>query len=301
MQKSNIKNIARKFRSILKKKKMENVFLKEVEPLDKEKFDGKELVVSLTSIPSRLSNVHLVIDSILKQKKKPNRIVLYMDEDMNKKEIPENLKKLVGFGLEFEFVEDIGPHTKYYYAFQDFPNSLIVTIDDDVYYDDELLEDLINSYNHYPNSVSARRAHKIVFDDSGYPIRYNEWEWEYQELHITPRFDLLATGVGGVLYDPELFNKILFDKSLIIPNVLKQDDVWLKAVENLSKIPVVLSNRAYLPFQIISGTQEFALMEKNVGDSANDIWIRNVILAFKKAGISPNIFQPMFLNQSDRN
>lgn len=44
-------------------------------------------------------------------------------------------------------------HGKYHYAMQDFPNSIIVTVDDDMIYPNDTIESLWNAHVKYPNCV----------------------------------------------------------------------------------------------------------------------------------------------------
>src|SRR5690625_6231368 len=48
------------------------------------------IIVSLTSIPSRLSTVHLTIRSLLAQSHKPQRIVLWLNEKL-RDQVPDTL------------------------------------------------------------------------------------------------------------------------------------------------------------------------------------------------------------------
>lgn len=51
--------------------------------------------------------------------------------------------------------------------------------------------------------------------------------------------DLLATGVGGILYPPHCMDNRLFDIEKIQQLCLYGDDIWLKAMQLLSGTPVV--------------------------------------------------------------
>ena len=41
---------------------------------------GKRIIVSLTSYPARYESLHLVVESMLKQKLKANKVILYLYE-----------------------------------------------------------------------------------------------------------------------------------------------------------------------------------------------------------------------------
>ena len=62
----------------------------------------EEIIVSLTSFPARFSKLHLVIESMLCQTMKPDKIILYLDDDVvvDVEELPDSLKQLREFGLQ---------------------------------------------------------------------------------------------------------------------------------------------------------------------------------------------------------
>ena len=63
--------------------------------------------------------------------------------------------------------------------------------------------------------------------------------WEKRCLSVLePSFDLLATGVGGVIYPPNIFNLSLNDIPKIYLNLLT-DDIYLKFLEIQKGIEVV--------------------------------------------------------------
>ena len=109
--------------------------------------DTPRLIVSLTSWPGRITSVADVIENLLLQTRLPNAIVLYLaEEQFPKREaaLPEALLALLHEGkAELRWcAEDLKPHKKYFYAMQEFPEDLVVTVDDDLRYPPEMLEQL---------------------------------------------------------------------------------------------------------------------------------------------------------------
>lgn len=87
-----------------------------------------EIVVSFTSYPARINQVHYTIYSIFKQTYKPNRVVLYLSaqEFSNKlDDLPQKLLAFCKHGLEIRFVdENYRSYKKIVYALKDFPESI---------------------------------------------------------------------------------------------------------------------------------------------------------------------------------
>ncbi|OVE67764.1 hypothetical protein CCS79_12470 [Clostridium diolis] len=236
----------------------------------------KKIILSLTSYPNRFGNLDLCIKSLLNQSFKPDKLILYLDDTVQDKEITDNILELRKYGLEiYKRPENIKPHKKYYYALKEYPDDIVITVDDDMIYDRNLIKRLIKSYNKYPKAVSAMRVHKIVTDEFGRLKSYNNWENEY-DMIVTPSMQLLATGVGGVLYPPHCMNKEVFNLDNIKKLCLEADDIWLKYMQILNNTPVVFVKSNFIRPTTIDNTQEFALHKTNVLENQNDKFIKQM-------------------------
>ena len=236
------------------------------------------VIVSLTSHPARFKTLHLCIKSILNQKMQPDKIVLYLDKTVSLSSLPHQLIKLQKKGLIIRNIcENIKPHNKYFYAMQEYPNSAIITIDDDVIYPRDLVSSLFTSFLKNPNAVSARRVRRIERDCKGECLPYNLWETKITEKNYDKK-DLLATGVGGVLYPPNSFdfNKPYLQINTIIEQCLLADDIWLAFIERINNIPVCFVPHKNAYFYEIYNPKCFdsALMNKNVLENRNDVYIK---------------------------
>ncbi|HSQ42910.1 MAG TPA: glycosyltransferase family A protein, partial [Fibrobacteraceae bacterium] len=113
---------------------------------------GPDLVVSLTTYPARIGLVHLALESLLRQTLRPDRILLWLaEEQFPQRRLPPQLVRLQQRGLEVLFRKNLGPHTKYLYALQDFTQEIVVTVDDDCFYPPTLLAEL--DYADRPNQA----------------------------------------------------------------------------------------------------------------------------------------------------
>nr|WP_117118411.1 glycosyltransferase [Lactobacillus rodentium] len=250
------------------------------------------IIVSLTSYNKRLASVVLTIKSLLKQTKVPDKIILYLYKD-EKENLPMALTKLVDKNnLKIEWVdEDLRPHKKYYYAMQQFPNDFIITVDDDVIYDKHLIEYLWNSHLNFKKSVIATRAHQITFTNN-LINPYNKWSWNSKSEN-TPRMDLVATGVGGILYPPHLLKKELLTDKEKIKKYIQVDDLWLKNIEVISRVSTVICDGAAILERNridIPHTQATALSNINVNENNNDTALKKLEKEYSfSKGILQNI------------
>ena len=237
------------------------------------KSDKKKIIASLTSYGFRINNSWIAIESIFRQKVKPDKIVLWISKD-DKRYLSNNkfLKKQIKKGLEINFVEDIKAHTKYFYSFQKYPNELIVTFDDDIFYTKNTISELLKTKKIFPNCIVSNRCHEIKFNERERKIKsYNLWQHQISKSHKPSHF-LFATGVGAVLYEPKLFDKEVLNKNAIIEYCEYGDDIWLKIMEIISKIKVVQTRLKLFnghQYRILLSQKE-GLQDINIGANMND-------------------------------
>ncbi len=197
------------------------------------------VIVSLTSYEERFDDLVISLYSLLNQRVKPDRIILWLsDEFEDISNLPYEITRFIKNGLEIRFVKDIRSYTKIIYALKEFPDAVIVTADDDVYYPKDWLAKLYYSYIMRQEDIHCHRAHRVGVED-GNIIPYEKWQKHVEEE--SARFDNFLTGVGGVLYPPNCFTKEVLRDDIFLKNAPYADDVWLWFMALLSgrKIRVV--------------------------------------------------------------
>lgn len=187
-----------------------------------------EVVVSLTTFGSRIYDVYLAIESIMQGSIKPNHIILWLDESFKQKKLPEILRCQERRGLEICYCKDLRSYKKLIPSLKKYPEACIITIDDDVIYNRDIVENLVNSYISNPKNIQANRIHKIVLNSQGKPISYMQWKWNhFDEKHRNLNF---FTGIGGVLYPPHCFNEEVFNENVFMNICKYADDIWFFAM-----------------------------------------------------------------------
>ena len=246
-----------------------------------------KLIVSVTSFPARIGTVYKTLSSIYQQTKLADKVILWLAKPQFPKmdeELPESLLAYKKLGLEIRWVEeDIRPHKKYYYVMQEFPNDLIVTIDDDLTYDPYMLETLFTSYLHFPNAVSAVRTHLMVKDENGKLASYADWPKEFSGVVGVPSMQLFSTSGAGTLYPPRCLYEDAFNMENILKLSLNADDLWLKIMQLRKGTPTVLV-RDNEKLRIVEGTQEVALQNTNVFQDANDVQLHKLLDVYDPDG-----------------
>ena len=268
---------------------------------------NKRIIISLTSFPERMSSIHLCLNSLYNQSLKADTILLWLAKEQfpNKEhDLPNTLAMDAKAGrIELRWCDDIGSHKKYFYAMQEYPNDIIVTVDDDIVYAPDTLEKLYASYIKYPNAISAHRCSLMLFDDKEELLPCSRWILPYEALTDTPSHALMPIGSRGILYPPKLFDKTLFDIDQIKSNCTFEktvffNDTWIKIHALLLDIPVVLVGSSSKSQQIqeaqtkaLKHTESRAL---RMGETEFTIWKRalatNPVLRQKLSNIkhSPN-------------
>lgn len=241
---------------------------------------GRRLVVSMTTYPARIGALEPVLNSLYNQDRKADEILLWLAKEEFpglEQDLPEYLVQLAAQKrLTIRWCDNLKPHKKYFYALQEYPEDLIVTVDDDLLYSSSLLSSLYRSYLQYPKAVSAVRVHLMLFSEDNRILPYNTWIRETDCSLHTPSMQLFATGGAGTLYPPHLFRKEFFDWTAISAHCPIADDLWLKAMELISGVPVVAA-RPREPLQYLPGSQEDALKQINDIQNFNDIQLANII------------------------
>jgi hypothetical protein len=192
----------------------------------------KKVIVSLTSFPAAIPYSKDAIKSILAGNTLPDKVVLYLTFSQFKdNKIPIELMALANNNALFEirnYNEDIRSYRKLIPALKDFPDEIIVTVDDDVSYHKNMLRDLLCLHKQIPYVIIANRAKKIKLN-----APYRQWK-KYRWYHFfTNRlnfsFKNIQTGVGGVLYPPNSLNQEMMDYDLFTEIAPTTDDIWFWA------------------------------------------------------------------------
>lgn len=238
---------------------------------------NKKIIVSLTSYPKRFKYIGLCLKSLLLQKFKPDKIIVYLGSDSKIEDLTDEMLFYENYGIEYRFdkYRNLKPHKKYYYAMLEYPEDIVVTADDDIIYPSDWLDSLVKSYKKYPNSISARRVHFMRFDNQGNLLPYNKWFDQCRSVRKPSKF-LVATGGSGALYPPKSLSSLAFDAMKIEVNCLDADDIWLKAMEMLNYTSVVWVPNIQVAPITIDGDINYALSKTNVEQNKNDYYINKV-------------------------
>ena len=215
---------------------------KEIENFETDDMNSTAIIVSMTSYPERMSDIHFTIYSLLNQTYKPNKVILWLATEQfpqHEKDIPKNVLNLKKYGLVIKWCEDIKSYKKLIPSLKEYPNQYIVTADDDIYYHRNWLENIWKQHKKYPNTIISSRSRKIIFDENNDFCKYGQWKLSTHEEK--PSYLNFPTNGAGTLFCSELLSEEVFNQELFMEICATSDDIWFWAmmVLNKTKISVV--------------------------------------------------------------
>ena len=206
-------------------------------------------IVSLTSFPARIDSAWIPIECMFQQTLQPSRIILVLSrEEFPGTNLPKALRKQQERGLEILWIErNIRSYGKFLPVKRLHPDRDIVTIDDDLFYERNLLAKLVDAAQRHPKAIIGQRGWEIGFErDALLPYR----QWSKARLESPPELTFL-TGVGGIYYPAEVdFCDKLLDEDLAMKICPTGDDIWFWAMARLRNVPAVcLGNNGIRPIR----------------------------------------------------
>ena len=202
-----------------------------------------EIIISLTSFPQRMYELHYTIYSLLNQSVKPSKVILWLGKEQFpnlEDDIPKQVLDLRNNGLTISWYSNIYSYTKLIPTLIQHPDNIIVTADDDIYYETDWLERLLKGHKEHPDCIISHRAHRVKLEKNRI-APYKKWKKRIGPSK--PSFLNFLTGVGGVLYPPKCFYKDITNEELFTKLAPKADDVWFWAMAVLNNTKTFIPKR----------------------------------------------------------
>jgi hypothetical protein len=242
-------------------------------------------IVSLTSFPNRIGSVWIVVESILRQSYKVDKIILWLSKEQfdSLDVLPQKLLAQQKRGLEIRLVDgDIKSHKKYFYALKQYPNDFLITVDDDIIYPTTLVSELIDVNKSYPQSICCHRGHSIKIEN-GKVMPYAFWK--IIKKFGSDKYDIFFTSGGGTLFPPNSLHQEVLNENVFKKYCFNADDVWLNFMSRLNSTNIVKTNY-YSDLLPILNSKNLNLHDLNLGLGENDSQLAAVRnFYFEKFGI----------------
>lgn len=243
----------------------------------------EQVVVSMTSFPAAIHFAAPAIASILRGSVLPDKVVLYLTlSQFGDTPLPDELLGLQRDNPRFEirdYPRDIRSYRKLIPALRDFPEAVIVTVDDDTDYDRDMLASLLAMHRRCPDAVIAHRAKRVLPGEN-----YRKWPkyrwYSFLTKRVIERYSTMQTGVAGVLYPPHVLREDMLDEELFTSLAPTTDDIWFwaAAVANGRKVVPVTFGPHNKP-KGLGKPRELSLKSVNFkhGADANDAALSRIL------------------------
>ena len=243
-----------------------------------------KLIVSLTSFPERMYDLHFTLYSLLNQDLKPDEVILWLAKDQfpnGEADIPKDVLNLKKNGLSIEWCDNIFSYKKLIPALKRYPNQIIVTADDDIFYPVDWLRKLYEEHKKYPDTVIAHRVRRIALENNSI-LEYADWEVSFHEE--PPSYLNFFTGAGGVLYPPNSLDDEVFNCNLAKKLTPTADDIWFWAMAVLNNTKIKSVKDSFTKLTYVNLARDLNMLNQkvlfSVNMAANNEQIGNVLNEF---------------------
>jgi hypothetical protein len=198
----------------------------------------QRIIVSLSTLPSRVGNLYRVLNSILENEIKPDIVYVnipkYSNREKKEYNIPKNVTKLKNVKINI-VDEDFGPITKLYPTLSQETNldDIIICVDDDKEYDKKLISHLLSVSDLYPSECVCVTGWSFI------NLGFVALPISLPINNIIKNVDILQC-YNGVLYKRKFFDsdfkdvinckECLTTDDILISKYLKYKNVSIKSV-----------------------------------------------------------------------
>lgn len=236
-------------------------------------FDG-HVVVSLTSYHKKFPYLESAIRSLLLQNVKPDKLVLWITKE-DFKLLPHSITR---YEREFEHFtieecQDFRSYKKLVPSIEMFPQSSIITADDDIIYPVNWLAQLLDEATLNPGAVVAYRCRNIALDlQTQLPLPYIHWPLVNDGYCSSW---LLPTTGGGVVYPPKSLSTLSCDPSLFLQLAPTSDDIWFYWMARMNGTKICKTSASYNLVNVPK-SHRVGLAQTNIGLSGNDTAVQKL-------------------------
>ena len=241
----------------------------------------EQSIISLTSFPGRIEACCYAIKSLMIQTYQADKIVLWLSsEQFRATSLPEGMKPLIDAGLEIRYCDDLRSHKKYFYALQEQNvHELIITFDDDIIYEKDAIEKLINKHLQFPDAIVCNRGHHIRMNGDRL-MPYNKWELLFEDGVDKPAMAVMPSTGAGCLYPYGCMPKSTFDLELIRQNAWTADDIWMRFNSINNHVKVVRTRKNVATLCNVADSQKEALRIQNDVQGENQKTVDRLLKLF---------------------
>jgi hypothetical protein len=225
---------------ILPRKRRQAAFIRELLAKNRETSHGTpRVIVSLSTLPDRISNLVPTLESMLNQTRVPDEIVLAIPEFSLRQKtryvIPKYLDSYSKVRV-LQCARDWGPATKFIPVIQEElaanrGDTLIMVVDDDRIYPPDALEIYLHYHRELPDGSLCFRGMRMPSD-----LKWIRAQTFFADKIREPKEVAVITGCGSYFIQPRFFDERLWDYSGAPQSAFYMDDIWISGWLDRRKI-----------------------------------------------------------------
>jgi hypothetical protein len=186
----------------------------------------RRLVISLTTMPSRMNQLQPVLNSLIDQDAPADAIVLAVPRMSRREKVPYVVPDFLRASDAVTVLDselDWGPATKLIPALraEKRPDTLILFLDDDNIYPRDLVSNFLAWHRRFPDEALGYRGWSVPesLDTNKARVRF--------ATTISSSIPVdVVTGTWGVLVQPQFFDQHITDYAGYPPEAFFVDDIW---------------------------------------------------------------------------
>lgn len=214
-----------------------------------------DVVVSLTTIPSRLDRLDLTLKSLFRQVRRPAEIRLNLPAYSEREGRPYRVPAWLDTpAVTLVRTPDHGPATKLIPSLDLPPRQRVLVVDDDRVYGPRLVEELHAHADRWPDHILCCSGWRVPADLTDRPTTLRAVVTRQPHVPVLgsnvrrPVAVDIVQGLNGYLVQPRMFDRAaLVDFSGAPPQARYCDDVWISAHAQAPRVVVPLSRISYTP------------------------------------------------------
>ena len=162
---------------------------------------------------------------------------------------------------------------------QEYPEDIIILVDDDMFYPRDTIKKLMQMHKKYPYDICTMTAQAIKPSFESKPSMWRNPKLDEKFEHSDEI--QIFTGSGS-LYPPHSLDEEVFNKELVKSICPSADDLWLTFMANRKRTRIT----TYFPWRAfpitIYGTAEGSLWYMNAEEGQNDVQWDAMLMHFLK-------------------
>jgi hypothetical protein len=234
-----------------------------------------DVTVSLATTTDRLATAFYTIETVAAGLERPQRMLLWVPEDIAMANLPPALLRLQARGLEIRQAESLGPHTRYCHYLEAMPefSAPLVIMEDNMLYPPQWLQNLMAAHGAEPEMIHCCSALRMETSAIGL-IPHNDWQ---RCLDDTPDVLNYVNAQTGCILPPTFLACLKAAGRGFVDSTPRSEDVWLtlNAIHSGTKIRQLQTR--YSVFPEIPGTQDPWQNSRTVLEGDNHIQMEDTL------------------------